>query len=207
MSISSKPQIQGPQLAGFCYRELPADSAAQARSELSESAKQREAIEAARREGQARAQEIFDQQLASERQMLRQAILDFTRERQGYFQKIEVEVVQLALAIARRVLHREANADPLLLAGIVRVALDKLENKTEVVLRVHPDVASEWRDYFAANVEPRHAPSVVEDPGMEGGRCVVETLLGSTEIGLETQLKEVEQGLMDLQAQRPRYAE
>ena len=46
--------------------------------------------------------------------------------------------MQLALSIARKILHREAQLDPLLLAGIVRVALEKIDGATEVVLRVHP---------------------------------------------------------------------
>ncbi len=34
-------------------------------------------------------------------------------------------------------------------------------------------------------------------------RCMLETEFGSTEIGLETHLKEIEQGFFDLLAQRP----
>ena len=46
--------------------------------------------------------------------------------------------MQLALAIARKILHREAQVDPLLLAGMVRVALEKIESHTKVSVRVHP---------------------------------------------------------------------
>jgi hypothetical protein len=53
--------------------------------------------------------------------------------------------VQLALSIARKVLHREAQVDPLLLMGIVRVALERIEGATGVTLAVHPEQVPEWR--------------------------------------------------------------
>ena len=62
----------------------------------------------------------------------------FAAQREGYFQRVESEVVQLALSIARKILHREAQIDPLLLAGIVRVALESLNDGTQVRLRANP---------------------------------------------------------------------
>jgi flagellar biosynthesis/type III secretory pathway protein FliH len=44
---------------------------------------------------------------------------------------------------------------------------------------------------------------VIEDPSLDVHRCVLQTVLGTTELGIESQLKEVEQGLFDLMAQRP----
>ena len=203
MSTSSNTETAAGQATEFTYRELSSGQAGAI--DLRQGAIQsREMMQAAIRETEARMRTAFEQKLAQEHQLVGQAIADFKQERNEYYRKIEVEVVQLALAIARRILHREAAVDPLLLAGIVRVALDRLESKTEVVLRVHPNVASQWRTFFAGNVEPGHAPEVVEDPSLEVGRCMLQTPLGSTELGLEAQLKEVEQGLMDLQAQRPR---
>jgi flagellar assembly protein FliH len=42
------------------------------------------------------------------------------------------------------------------------------------------------------------------DATLGPGRCMLETELGSTDLTLETQLKEIEQGFFDLLAQRPR---
>jgi flagellar assembly protein FliH len=41
----------------------------------------------------------------------------FRGARERYFAEVEQEVVKLALAIAARVLHREAQMDPLLLTA------------------------------------------------------------------------------------------
>ena len=161
------------------------------------------AREAGIREGELRARAAYDAQLDRVHESLRMALAGFARERETYYQKVESEVVQLALAIARKVLQREANVDPLLLAGLVRVALDKIESKTRVTVRVHPQQADDCRAYFARCMEPKNAPEVVEDSAIEMDHTILQTDLGTTEIGIEPQLKEIERGLMDLMAQRP----
>ena len=132
-----------------------------------------------------------------------QALTDFARERAAYYQKIEEEAVQLALSIARKVLHREAQVDPLLLMGIVRVALERIEGATGVVLAVAPQQAADWQRYLASRMDPGDLPEMVEDPAMGMERCELRTSMGTAELGLEVQLKEIEQGLMDLLAARP----
>lgn len=156
-----------------------------------------------RQEGQVEARKTFEDRLARERAGLATALAQFTRDRASYFQKAEGEVVQLALSIARKILHREAQLDPLLLAGIVRVALEKIDGATGVVLRIHPQDAADWRRYLTTHLEPADLPQIVEDPAQPPDCCALETSMGTATVGLEVQLKEIEQGLMDLLAARP----
>jgi flagellar assembly protein FliH len=162
------------------------------------------AREAGRQEGEARGRDAFEPQLERARESVRLAVDAFARERAAYFHQVEAEVVQLALSIARKILHREAQVDPLLLAGIVRVALDQIESKTKVVVRVHPTQSEDCRGFFARYMDPQRMPEVVEDAAVELDRSVLQTELGTTELGIEVQLKEIEQGLLDLMALRPR---
>jgi len=97
-----------------------------------------------RAEGLAQGQAEFEKKVAAEKQNLLQAVREFARERETYFQRVEAEVVTLAVAIARKILHREAQVDPLLLAGVVRVGLDKVVAGTRVRLRVHPAQVRAW---------------------------------------------------------------
>lgn len=157
----------------------------------------------ARQEGQTDARQAFDDQLARERASLAAALALFTRDRAAYFEKVEGEVVQLALSIARKILHRESQLDPLLLAGIVRVALERIDGATGVVLRVHPQNAAAWRQYLTTHLQPSDLPEIAEDAAQEPGCCTLETSMGTAVIGMEVQLKEIEQGLMDLLAARP----
>jgi len=165
---------------------------------------QARARELGREEGRAEARQTFDEQLGRERAAIAAALAQFTRDRGAYYTKLEEEVVQLSLAIARKILHREAQVDPLLLAGIVRVALEKIEGATGVALRVHPRMAADWQRYLASRMDPGDLPGIVEDSALEPERCVLETSMGTAQLGVEVQLKEIEQGFMDLLAARPR---
>jgi flagellar assembly protein FliH len=159
--------------------------------------------ELGRQQGALECRTKFEEQLAAERAALARALADFARERAPYYQKLEEAAVRLALSVARKVLHREAQVDPLLLMGIVRVALERIEGATGVALLVHPQQAAEWRRYLAAHLEAGALPEIVEDPALGLQQCVLRTSMGTADLGLEPQLKEIEQGLMDLLAARP----
>ncbi len=141
--------------------------------------------------------------VAKQHEEVARSLREFAEERKDYYRRVEGEVVALALAIARKILHREVQIDPRALAGIVRVTLEKLDNGSKVDLRVHPREATDWRHYFACQIGDAPAPEVHEDGSLAPGECRVETSMGSTDVGLETQLKEIETGLLDLLAERP----
>jgi flagellar assembly protein FliH len=171
---------------------------------LSIEQRERNAQQRGVQEGEARARAGFEQQLANHRALIASAIEQFKTQRTDYFARIEPEVVQLALAIARKILHREAQMDPLLLTGIVHVALDKLDAGTRVRLRAHPADIHFWNQHFASAASFQPAAELIGDPTLRAGELALETDIGSTQISLETQLKEIEQGFFDLLEQRPR---
>ena len=153
--------------------------------------------------GKAQARSEFEPQIAKLRGEIAKALRDFAAERDSYFHRVEEQLVRLTLTIAGKILHREAQVDPLLLTGILRVALEKVAANTNTRMRAHPADIKVWREYFDQEEENFPAPELIGDPQLEPSRCILETELGTTEIGLETQLKEIEQGFLDLLAQRP----
>ncbi len=126
----------------------------------------------------------------------------FAEQRTAYFRRVEDEVVHLALAIAKKILHREAELDPTLLAALVRIALDRMGAGPTVKLRLPSEDLAKWQeqDIFKSS---RYACELIVDDKLQAGDCVVETELGVANFGFDAQLKEVEQGLVDLLAQRP----
>ena len=130
------------------------------------------------------------------------AISGFSEQRDQYFAQVEAEVVKLALAIAAKILHREAQVDPMLVAALVRFAMENMREGSSVTVRVAPGKGAAWRQYFAGTASASRV-EVVEDPQLSDHDCVVETELGSADFGLEKQLKEVEKGFFDLLALRP----
>jgi flagellar assembly protein FliH len=144
----------------------------------------------------------FEQKLVAARAPIAAMIAGFEEERSHYYAQVESEIVQLALAIARKILHREAQVDPMLLAALVRLAVEKMREGSSVTVRVAPARCASWRQYFDGAPSVTHV-EVAEDAQLGDLDCVLETELGSANFGLDTQLKEVEQGFFDLLALRP----
>ncbi len=155
-------------------------------------------------QGQARAEEQFEELLSKERERISNALEAFQSERTQYYAKVEAEIVRLALAIAEKILHRETQIDRMVLAGLARIAIENLRNTTTVNLRINPAAAREWKGYFETHKPANTAVCIIEDSKVEVENCVLETELGSAELGVAMQLKEIEQGFFDLLAHRPR---
>jgi flagellar assembly protein FliH len=165
---------------------------------------QREGYERGLRDGEARASKAFEARTTVIQEGVNKALKGFLSETEEYFNRVEPELVQLALAIARKILHREVQIDPLLLTGLVHVALEKLGAGTRVRLRANPADIHFWNEYFARAAQGGVVPELVGDAALPQGECALETEVGSTQISLDTQLKEIEQGFFDLLEQRPR---
>jgi flagellar assembly protein FliH len=156
-----------------------------------------EAYEAGRRDEETRHAGRDERMVES----VARAVESFHSDRARYFAGVEREVVELALAIAARVLHRESQMDPLLLSGAVRVALGQLSESTEVLLRVPAAEAALWKDLV--QVMPLALrPAVQPDDLLEATECRLESSLGTVNLGIRAQLEEIERGFFDLLEQR-----
>jgi flagellar assembly protein FliH len=151
---------------------------------------------------EARLEVEYEERSTAEADKIRKALENFQVERKEYFSRVESDVVQLALAIAAKILHREAQVDPMLVAALVRVAIDKLHDGSSVSVRVAAAEAGKWR-IFLAHPLNGSTIEVVEDAHLGPMDCILETELGSANFSIEAQMKEVEQGFFDLLAQRP----
>jgi flagellar assembly protein FliH len=137
---------------------------------------------------------------AGDQQRVRQAaemIESFAQERDRYMQSVEHEVVELALAVAARILRREAQMDPLLLTGAVRVALGQLSGSTQVTLHVPASELDLWTESIALLPNLALKPTVLTGEGMRLGDCRIETSLGSVDLGIRAQLGEIARGFFD----------
>lgn len=121
----------------------------------------------------------------------------FQRERDAFLQTAEQEVVKLSLAIAARILRREAQMDPLLLSGAVRVALGQISASTQVRLRVPEADKDLWTEAIAVVPNLPIRPTVMAAEDMRLGECIIETEMGSVDIGVRAQLAEIERGFFD----------
>jgi flagellar assembly protein FliH len=201
-------QDSAEQLLGSREREY-AHGNRRRRSEVSEAELvariERERAEAAKEaanETEQRLRREYEQKLLAARAPIAAAVKSFEEQRDQYYARVEAEIVQLALSIAAKILHRESQVDPMLVAALVRLAMENMREGSSVTIRVSPGKGESWRQYFAGVTNASHI-EIAEDPQLTSQDCIVETELGSANFGLEKQLKEVEQGFFDLLALRP----
>ncbi len=108
----------------------------------------------------------------------------------------EGDLVKLAVAIARRVLRREITTDPDALLGLVKAALEKLEGREIERVRVHPADAEAVRQHLESTRSGARF-EVLPEPRLERGAAIFETARGSLDASVETQLDEIQRGLVD----------
>jgi flagellar assembly protein FliH len=150
-----------------------------------------EAFESGRQQGdrQARA----ELQPVSER--LSASVADLARIRQDLRRRAERDVVQLALLIARRVLHREMNVDENALNALARVAFDRMARSESYSVTVHPRFATAIRESLPASQASR--VTIETDPACAPGTLIFHSAEGVIDASVETQLEEINRGLTD----------
>ena len=132
-----------------------------------------------------------------QKRQLAALVANFAGASDRYLQEVEQEVVKLALAIASRILRREAQMDPLLLTGAVRVALGQLTASSEMRLLVPAAELELWREAIAHVPHLASKPQVAAGEGMRLGDCKIESHVGTVDLGVRAQLAEIERGFFD----------
>ena len=150
-----------------------------------------------RQEAESSASQQVSAQVDAVTAALARSIDEITGLRQRFRHEAEEDVVALAIAIARRVLHRELTVSPDSLLGLAKAALEKIDMREVHRVRMHPDFAP----LLHANLEKIGLPSrveVVADTSLERGSVIIETSRGTLDASVETQLAEIERGFADL---------
>jgi len=106
-------------------------------------------------------------------------------------------VVALALAVARRILHRELTVEPEALLGLVKAALEKMEAREVHQVRVSRQDAAMLRQLFEQMGLPQRI-EVVADPSLAPGGVLIEYSRGVLDASVDTQLAEIGRGFADL---------
>lgn len=126
---------------------------------------------------------------------LSRSLADLATVRSRVRKTAESDLLKLAIAVARRVIHRELTLDPGSIEGLIRVALEKLESRELCRVRVHPDQEPVIRTllarFSAAPVE------LIPDPALQCGDVLFETSHGTLDGSIEAQLQEIERGFAD----------
>jgi flagellar assembly protein FliH len=121
------------------------------------------------------------------------SILEIGRLRSSLYAQVECEVVKLAVAVARKIVHREIQADPHVIQALVRVALGHVTEKSAVTIHLNPidhNYLLEQGSEFSEN--GGHDISLVADKSIERGGCLIRTECGDVDARIEEKFREVE---------------
>ncbi len=148
-------------------------------------------------EGQAAARRSLAADVGAMQGKLARAIEELTGLRARARREAEQDAVALAIAVARRILHRELTVAPEALLGLVKAALEKMEAREIHRVRVARSDAAAVRQFFDQMGAPQRV-EVLADPALEPGSVRIESSTGTLDASVDTQLEEIERGFADL---------
>lgn len=196
-------------------KKVLADSQRQAEEYLAQAADEaekikQEAIDAGRQEGyQDGYNEGFrcgKEQAASEMQQKinsaaekAQSIL--TCAEQEYKESIieaEQEIINISLAVARKILAREIEENPVVVLPIVKAALEKVRDQDQIIIRVSTDdfelVLQAKRD-LQMMLGRENVISIVHDHTVNPGGCLIDTPYGTVDASIDSQFQALQQAV------------
>jgi flagellar biosynthesis/type III secretory pathway protein FliH len=157
-------------------------------------------LEKGREQGRAEAASEFREKLAALDASWAGAMAGFIADRETLLLAARRGVVELAVAIAGRVVHRVAELDPTVVEDQIRGVLALVAGPATLIMRVHPEdealtreVLPRLREQFVGGIHVR----LQADPTVSRGSCVARTLGGSSiDASLETQLDRIVRDLL-----------
>ncbi len=154
-------------------------------------AAKRDSFENGRRQGDQQAR----QEIAPVLERLHASLADFAGLRAEMRRRAEKDVVQLALMIAKRILHREISVDSNALAALARVLFDRLAHSESYRVTVHPIFAQGIVGALPASLVSR--VHVEPDSTCAPGTLVIRSDEGMVDASVDAQLEEIGRGMAD----------
>ena len=156
---------------------------------------QKQAYENGFQEGQKAAFESQSAEVASALKGLSQAVMDIQNLRPEIYHTIELEVVELALSIARKVVCQEIKSSKDVVMCVAREALSQVEVPGKIKIRLNPadlEFITESRQQISELVHQVENVSFEAEEGIAAGGCVIETSLGEIDARIEKQFQVIE---------------
>jgi len=112
----------------------------------------------------------------------------------------EEQMVEIAMAVARKIIGRELIEHNASVIPLVRIALNKVQDQEKITIRVGPDNYEEVvqsKSEILSGMAQSVVLSIINDDGFKHGDCVVETPYGTIDARIDTQLDILKESLLD----------
>lgn len=150
-----------------------------------------EAFDTGRRQGEQHAQ----LELSPVLENMKQSITDTVATRADVRHRAERDAVELALRIARRILHREIATDPNSLAALAKVVFERMARSETYTLTIHPQFLGAVQSVLTGSQVSR--VRIEPDAACAPGTFLIRSPEGTLDASIDTQLEEIGRGLAD----------
>ncbi|MBF0169660.1 MAG: hypothetical protein HQK87_01000 [Nitrospinae bacterium] len=126
-------------------------------------------------------------------------VRELTAARGEFYRNAEGEMIDLVVAVSKTVFGVLVEAEPSLVRNVIIEAVDKLQAKEELNIKVAPDdlaEAEKVRPQLSEMVENIDRVTFAADPNLVRGGCLVETNIGAIDARIETQLETVREAFL-----------
>jgi flagellar biosynthesis/type III secretory pathway protein FliH len=125
-----------------------------------------------------------------------EALIQLNKIREETYEQIEKEVVELALAIAQKVICHEITTDRETVVCVAREALAKVDDPGKIKIKMSPadlQFINETKDQLSNLISDIDNVTLEAEDSIQSGGCVIETDLGEIDARIEKQLQAVEE--------------
>jgi flagellar assembly protein FliH len=185
-----------PEEASRQYAELGALRRELADLKLAAGTRIEESIERGRSEGEASARQALNHQLETEMARAARLMDELIAAGPKLRRRAEEDMVRLAVAIARRVLHREITVDSEAILGLVKAAFARIDQREIVQVRTDATLMGAMQRIIQT-LDPGRKINLVVDAVLQPGSLILETSRGQLDASVETQLDEIQRGFTD----------
>ncbi len=122
-------------------------------------------------------------------------------KREEMIDEAETQMIDLVLMISRKVIKVISENQKNVVVNNIVQALRKLKSRGDVAIRVNLadlDLATDHTRDFMKMVENVKSITVLEDTSVDPGGCIIETDFGQIDARITSQLKEIEEKIMEL---------
>jgi flagellar assembly protein FliH len=180
--------------------EPPIDAAVLGQHQLRLAALERDAFATGYAQGERAGLEAGNTRAEAMLRRLAQTLEELGTLRESMIRQTEHQMVDLALAIARRILRRETTLDGDLIVAMARVALERLGEAGSATIRLSPEDYSQTVQRHGDEWAGRKV-KVLPDASVSRGGCLVESEFGFVDAGVEAQFDEVMRALIGERAE------
>lgn len=153
-----------------------------------------EASEKAREEARREVLETFRPEIEEAAAFFEKTVRAAEEAWRGEFEKHKIEVVELALALAEKVVRKISEEDRDLVRRTAEAALERAVDRQEVTLRVHPEdvtVLEHYRLELLTRFEDLRTFKIEKDRRVDRGGVWIETQSGLVDARIRNQLDEI----------------